>query len=97
MTKADKPKLENDFKEMFGSCTNLTDISGLSSFDTGNVTSMEYMFTHCTNLANTSAINDWNISKVTRFTRMFSLCPSHPEFTKRAGTWDSNGTFIPTK
>lgn len=95
MTKADKPKLGNDFKEMFGSCTNLTDISGLSSLETGNVTSMEYMFTHCTSLANTSAINDWNISKVTTFNYMFSNCPSHPEFTKRTGTWDC-GTFIPT-
>lgn len=96
MTKADKPKLGNDFKEMFGSCTNLTDISGLSSWNTGNVTDMRWMFYNCTNLTNASGINDWDILKVINFQSMFKNCPSHPTFTKRAGTWDSNSTFIPT-
>ena len=81
--------------DMFFSCSSLTDLSGLSSWDVGAVVSMEGMFLGCNKLANTSAINDWNITKVTNFSRMFGNCPSHPTFTKRAGTWD-NGTFTPT-
>ena len=53
------------------------------------------MFANCVKLTNTVGINSWDISKVTRFTSMFSDCPSHPEFTKRSGTWYS-GTFKPT-
>ena len=43
-----------------------------------------------------SAINDWDISNVTNFGDMFGGCSSHPEFTKRTGTWDKYGTFTPT-
>ena len=43
-----------------------------------------------------STINDWDILKVTTFSWMFYDCPSHPTFTKRAGTWNSDGTFTPT-
>ena len=39
--------------------------------------------------------NDWNISKVTNFGGMFKNVPTHPDFTKVEGTWDSNGTFTP--
>ena len=74
----------------------LTDISALSSWDTGNVTLMYNMFNECTSLTDVSGINDWNINKVTRFTYMFKSCPSHPEFTKRTGTWDADGTFTPS-
>ena len=81
--------------EMFYGCDSLTDLTPLSSWNTGSVTSMNFMFAHCRNLINASAINDWDIAKVTNFANMFFSCPSHPTFTKRAGTWD-NGTFTPT-
>ena len=42
-----------------------------------------------------NGINDWNISSSANFTQMFASTPSHPEFTKVAGTWN-NGTFTPT-
>ena len=57
---------------------------------------MTSMFGYCWKLTDASAINDWDITKVTDFTKMFYNCQSHPTFTKRAGTWDSSGTFIPT-
>lgn len=80
---------------MFYNCNALTNISGLSTWNTENVIYMHYMFADCNSLIDASAINDWNIFKVTKFSNMFKNCPSHPEFTKRAGTW-SGGTFIPS-
>ena len=42
-----------------------------------------------------SGIKHWDITNVSDFENMFVGYWSHPEFTKRAGTWN-NGTFIPT-
>ena len=81
---------------IFDSCSSIVDLSPLASWNTGNVTTMSYMFSGCTKLANPSAINNWDISSVTAFKYMFRNCPSHPIFTKRAGTWDRSGTFNPT-
>ena len=81
---------------IFNRCSSIVDLSPLASWNTGNVTTMSYMFSGCTKLANPSAINNWDISSVTAFKYMFRNCPSHPIFTKRAGTWDSKGTFTPT-
>ena len=53
------------------------------------------MFGDCSRLEGTLWINDWNISANANFMQMFYLSPSHPEFTKVAGTWDENGTFTP--
>ena len=81
---------------IFDRCSSIVDLSPLASWNTGNVTTMSYMFSGCTKLANPSAINNWDISSVTAFKYMFRNCPSHPIFTKRAGTWNSSGTFNPT-
>lgn len=81
---------------MFYCCNSLTNVKGLASWDTGNVTNMSSMFSGCKKLTDASGINNWDIAKVTKFREMFRECPSHPTFTKRAGTWDSNGTFTPT-
>ena len=80
---------------IFDRCSSIVDLSPLASWNTGNVTTMSYMFSGCTKLANPSAINNWDISSVTAFKYMFRNCPSHPIFTKRAGTWNSSGTFNP--
>ncbi len=80
---------------MFGNCSALTNLSGLSNWDVSNTTNMRYMFESCTSLNDASGINDWDINSVTNFTQMFRSAPSHPTFTKRAGTW-SNGTFTPS-
>lgn len=81
---------------MFSGCMGLTNISGLSSWDTKNVTNMRLIFGGCLGLTDASGINDWDINNVTNFDRMFVNSPSHPEFTKRAGTWNFEGTFRPT-
>ena len=41
-------------------------------------------------------IFSWNIINVEAFHQMFRNAPSHPTFSKRTGTWDSNGTFTPS-
>ena len=53
-------------------------------------------FDGCTSLSDASGINDWDINMVTNFNKIFRNAPVHPEFTKRAGTWDANGTFTPS-
>ena len=81
---------------VFCNCSQLTDLTPLTNWQTGKVTDMNYMFMNCVKLTNTVGINSWDISKVATFAKMFGNCPSHPEFTKRSGTWDSRGTFTPT-
>ena len=76
--------------------TNLTNLNALAKWDVSNVTSFYQMFRRITNLNDVNAINSWNIQKDATFTYMFWQTPSHPEFTKFLGTWDSRGTFIPT-
>ena len=85
-----------DMDNMFCNCISLTDLSGLSKWDTGSVTDMSEMFGNCYKLTGASAINDWDIATVKDFGYMFTNCPYHPTFTKRAGTWDEDGTFTPT-
>ena len=81
---------------MFENCTSITDLTPIKDWNTSSVTNMRYVFNQCENLVNASAINDWKIANVTDFYHMFDKSPSHPTFTKRAGTWDSYGTFTPT-
>ena len=94
LTKWDTGRVEN-MSNMFNGC-DFTDLSGLETWNTASVTNMSSMFSYCNKLTDASAINDWDLVKVTNFTKMFYASPSHPTFTKRAGTWDSNGTFTPT-
>ena len=85
---------------MFYGATSLTDLSPLASWDTSSVTNMSSMFQGATFLtqAGVDAINAWDITNVgnDNFKYMFRNVPYHPTFTKRQGTWDSNGTFTPS-
>ena len=84
---------------MFNGTTPLTDLSGLASWDTSSVTNMSSMFRGATSptQAGVDAINAWDITNVgkSNFIEMFRYVPYHPTFTKRQGTWDSDGTFTP--
>lgn len=82
---------KSEIRDVLGTL-NLKKIS--SSNNGKNVTNMSNMF-YQTYLKDASGINNWNIEKVTDFCGMFGVCHTHPEFTKRAGTWDDNGTFTP--
>ena len=92
---------------MFYQTYSLTDISALSEWDTSSVTNMSGMFQYAYSLTNASVIDDWDIRAVTatagnsssssnKFYYMFYGAPTHPNFTKRLGTWNANGTFITT-
>ena len=91
------PSNDTIMVSLFRSCSSLTNLNGLANWDTTNVSSMDLMFLDCSVLTDTSSINDWNIAKAASYNiyEMFTNCPSHPEFTKQAGTW-SDGTFHPT-
>ncbi|MFR1972943.1 MAG: BspA family leucine-rich repeat surface protein [Clostridia bacterium] len=79
---------------MFWGCE-IQDLNAISNWNVSNVTSVSQMF-QGNPITDASGINNWNITKVTSFNSMFSGCPTHPEFTKVTGTWDSDGTFTPT-
>ncbi len=76
-------------------CEVLTSLDGLENWDVSNVEDFYYAFAYNPLLTDVDAIADWNISPLSSFERMFYDTPSHPEFTKVQGTWDSDGTFIP--
>ena len=85
----------------------LRDISAIGSWDVSNVLNYSTpegqiggqttigMFSNCNSLADASAIKDWDINKNANFAYMFKNTPTHPEFTKLAGIWNAEGTFIP--
>lgn len=79
---------------MFLGCE-IQDLSAISNWNVSNVTSVRQMF-QGNPITDASGINNWDITKVKSFSRMFWNCPTHPEFTKVAGTWDDSGTFTPT-
>ena len=83
---------------MFTGCTKITNLNGISKWNVSKVTDMKFMFQGCTAISNASGINDWDITSVNKayFKMMFSKSPSVPTFSKRAGTWNSSGTFTPT-
>ncbi|MBR3172531.1 BspA family leucine-rich repeat surface protein [Candidatus Saccharibacteria bacterium] len=86
----------------------ITNINALANWDTGSVRYMDNMFEYTTSLTNTSGANNWDIRNVeatagsswdNHFYYMFNYTGRsstyHPNFTKRSGTWNQEGTFIP--
>ena len=94
-----------DMSEMFLGCSSLKTLHGLENWDvsnarlcsgiqtsSGSVITRYGMFSNCTSLVDASAINNQDIQGP-KLKWMFNNCPTHPEFTKRSGTWDNEGTF----
>lgn len=75
-----------DMRFMFAEITPLIDASGVDNWDV--------------NAVEVTAEADWIDTNY--FYGIFNVAdgsstnPVHPEFTKRSGTWDSYGTFIPS-
>ena len=75
-----------DMSYLFSGCKNLSDITGLKDWNTGNVTTMKEMFAGqlgyyqdtkidgCEKLTNVAALEKWDTSKVTDMSYMFSGC-----------------------
>ena len=86
-------KVEN-MSGMFRS-NKIIDLDPIANWDVSKVNNFYDMFKHSNTLTDASGINDWNINPSANFKYMFGYTNVHPEFTKVAGTWNSEGTFIP--
>ena len=96
-------------ERMFQGMKNLQNISALSHFETDRVETVRCMFKD-TKISNFSVCNDWDVTNVkwsindndkdlpgnNGFYWMCNntLSNSHPQFSRRTGSWDSEGTFI---
>jgi surface protein len=96
-----------DMSFMFNGASSLIDLNAISDWDTGSVTNMSDMFRYASSLTDVSALSNWDIRAViategsasndtNNFYQMFNNVSSHPIFTKRLGTWNSDGTFVPS-
>jgi surface protein len=61
---------------MFDNCGSLTEIKGISGWDTSTVTSFANFFDNCTALTETTIkqVENWDVSSVEFFTSMFNNC-----------------------
>lgn len=73
-SEADKVYLNEDCSYFFSGAMFLSDISGLSTVDTSNVTNMSNMFADCVRLTDLSALAGWDTSNVTDMSGMFFNC-----------------------
>lgn len=76
----------------------ITSLAGLENWNVSSATSMFAMFYGLSNLTDATAIADWNVTSSINFTKMFQNCNKVTLliFINLPGTWDSNGTYIPT-
>lgn len=87
-----------EFNYMFYQPANsvITNLDGLANWDVSSATTMYGMFAMHSALETASGINDWNINNSIDFNYMFNKASAHPEFSNLAGTWKSNGSFVPS-
>ncbi|MBR3353568.1 BspA family leucine-rich repeat surface protein [Candidatus Saccharibacteria bacterium] len=107
LSKWDVGKVQN-FSRTFDQTnkSTVTTLAGLEKWNVSSATNMSRMFADSVSLTDASAINGWDIRGVVLgtgaestnegFNRMFNKSPVHPTFTLLPGTWNSNGTFIPS-
>ena len=86
------------FESCFDGDTSITSLSGLEDWDVSSATTMLAMFYGLSNMTDASAIAGWNVTNSMNFTKMFKNCnrATLPTFTNLPGSWDSNGSYIPT-
>ena len=63
---------------------NLTDISGLNEWQTGEVTDMSSMFYNCSKLTDLTALTNWQTGQVTDMYEMFYNCSKLTDLTPLA-------------
>ena len=71
----DNPNLNQDSSFMFNGLNGLSSID-ISSFDTSNVTDMEWMFYSCSSLTSLNLGDNFDTSNVTNMSYMFYACSS---------------------
>lgn len=70
-TESDKIMMNSHSEFMFSDLTALTDISGLSDWDTSKVTSMFGLFSGAKSLSDISALKSWNTTNVSDMNSLF--------------------------
>lgn len=65
-------KASGSLSRLFTCCTNLTDLSGLSSWDMSAVSDISGMFQGCFALADLSPLSSWDVSSVQDMTYLFN-------------------------
>lgn len=81
----------------FRGISTLTDISGVANWDVHYATDFRWVFADNPLLTDASPINDWNVTGINYSEyseEMFNSTPTHAVFTKRAGYWNSDNSFI---
>lgn len=63
-----------DIRKMFANCGNLTDIKGLETWNTEQITDMSELFVECKKLKQIPGIENWNTQNVTNMSKMFYKC-----------------------
>ncbi|MBQ3469033.1 MAG: BspA family leucine-rich repeat surface protein [Bacilli bacterium] len=77
-----------DMSHLFEGCWRLTDFSALSSWHTGNVTSLAYTFAN-TKLSDLTVVGGWDVRKVQDMERTFSSCNQITTLQPLSG-WQTN-------
>lgn len=72
---------------LFHACVNLTDISGLSSWDVSGAKDLSNMFSLCTSLTDLTPLESWDISNITSLHDMFADCRTLKDLNPIA-KWD---------
>ncbi len=75
-TNADKITMHSNSAYMFSDLAALTDISGISNWDTSKVTNMSGLFYGATSLPDALSLRDWDTSNTTDMSYMFSKATS---------------------
>ena len=86
---ADVIELNIDSSYLFSHFDSLNDISGLSGWDTSNVTNMSSMFSYAASLTNIDVLSNWNTSSVTNMGYMFSGASSLTNIDALS-SWDTS-------
>ncbi|RYQ09068.1 peptidase [Bifidobacterium pseudolongum subsp. globosum] len=87
--------VEGEINGLFKGCTNLTDISGLSSWDVSGVDQMPELFSGCASLENLQPLSTWNLSAVGDVTELFKGCASLKDL-RPLSKWDLHGVSTVT-
>lgn len=83
----DVPSNIPNLNEMFKGCIYLKDITPLTEWYTGNVTSMVNTFNACENITNLSPLANWDVSLVTTMQGAFGNCKKLTDISALAN-WD---------
>lgn len=86
-TDDDKLDVVDYMDGLFADCVNLTDISGLSKFNTAGAISANEMFRGCTKLTDLTPLSDWDMSGIEDADEMFRGCTSLSNL-KPLSNWD---------